>query len=110
LPLLPLAALPTSHIGLDGLGSLIALGAVCSGIAYALLYAIVRARGATVASTITYLIPVVSTALGAAVLGEPLYWNEPVGAILLLLGIAISQGRLQAVVIPPRARPGRVGS
>lgn len=109
-PLLPLAALPTLHIGLDGLGSLIALGAVCSGIAYVLNYAIIRARGATVASTVTYVIPIVSTALGAAVLGEQLYWNQPVGAIWLLLGIAISQGRLQAVAMPARARPGRVGS
>lgn len=110
LPLLPLAALPSTHIGLDGLGSLIALGTVCSGIAYVINYSIIRARGATVASTVTYVIPVVSTALGAAVLGEQLYWNEPMGAILLLLGIAISQGRLPALATPARARPGRVGS
>jgi drug/metabolite transporter (DMT)-like permease len=110
LPLLPLASLPTTHIGLDGLGSLIALGAVCSGLAYVINYAIIRAKGATVASTVTYVIPIVSTALGAAVLGEQLYWNQPVGAVVLLLGIAISQGRLQQIVTPPRARPERVGS
>lgn len=108
-PFLPLAPAPSTHIGLDALGSLIALGAVCSGIAYALNYAIIRARGATVASTVTYVIPVVSTALGAAVLGEQLHWNEPVGALLLLIGIAISQDRLPAL-IPARARPERAGS
>jgi drug/metabolite transporter (DMT)-like permease len=96
-PFLPLAAAPSADIGLAGVGSLIALGALSSGVAFAINYAIVRARGATVASTVTYLMPVVSTALGAAVLGEALHWNQPVGAALLLFGIALSQGRLPAI-------------
>lgn len=93
---LPLSPNPTTHIGLDGWGSLLALGVLGSGVAFALNYAIVRARGATAASTVTYLIPVFSTVLGAAVLGEALYWNQPAGAAVLLLGIALSQGRLRA--------------
>ena len=102
--LLPFASGPTSHIGLDGLGSLLALGILGSGVAYALNYAIVRAAGATVASTVTYLIPVFSTVLGVVVLGEPLAWNQPVGAAILLTGIAISQG-LAARSAPVRPRP-----
>jgi drug/metabolite transporter (DMT)-like permease len=94
---LPLARTPTAHIGLDGWGSLLALGVLSSGVAYALNYAIIRARGSAVASTVTYLIPVVATILGAAVLGESLRWNELAGALVLLLGIAITQGRLEAV-------------
>jgi drug/metabolite transporter (DMT)-like permease len=90
----PLARAPTLHIGLDGAGSLLALGALGTGVAYAFNYAIVRARGATVASTVTYLIPVFSTVLGAAVLGENLHWNQPLGAAVLLAGIAIAQGRV----------------
>jgi drug/metabolite transporter (DMT)-like permease len=96
-PFLALARAPTTHIGLDGLGSLLALGALGSGVAFALNYAIVRARGATTASTVTYLIPVFSTVLGATVLGEALHWNQPAGAVVLLLGIAVSQGRLRAL-------------
>ena len=38
------------------------------------------------ATTVTYLIPVVSTTLGIVVLGESLTWNEPVGAGLVLAG------------------------
>jgi drug/metabolite transporter (DMT)-like permease len=91
---LPLAHAPTTHIALDGLGSLLALGALGSGVAFALNYAIVRARGAALASTVTYLVPVFSTVLGAAVLGETLHWNQPAGTAVLLLGIAVSQGRL----------------
>jgi drug/metabolite transporter (DMT)-like permease len=48
------------------------------------MHAIVRAAGPTTFSTVTYLIPVVSTALGVLVLAEPLGWNEPVGAAVVL--------------------------
>jgi drug/metabolite transporter (DMT)-like permease len=93
---IPFARAPTVHIGLDGLGSIVALGVLGTGVAYVLNYSIVRAAGATIASTVTYLIPVFSTLLGVIVLGEPLSWNQPAGAAILLLGIAVSQGRLTA--------------
>lgn len=90
----PFSRAPSVHIGLDGLGSLIALGAFGTGVAYVLNYAIVRAAGATVASTVTYLIPVFSTLLGALVLSESLHWNQALGMLTMLCGIAISQERL----------------
>ncbi|HEY2437144.1 MAG TPA: DMT family transporter [Solirubrobacteraceae bacterium] len=108
-PFLLLAPVPTT-LRLEDVGSLLALGALSSGVAFALNYAIVRARGATVASTVTYVIPVVSTALGAAVLGEQLHWNQPAGTLVLLLGIAISQGRVTFRRLPARAGPEQVGS
>ncbi len=91
----PFVRAPAAHLGLDGLGSLLALGVLGSGVAYVLNYAVVRAAGATTASTVTYVIPVVSTVLGVVVLAEPLRWNQPVGAVVLFAGIAISQGRLR---------------
>jgi drug/metabolite transporter (DMT)-like permease len=94
-PFLALSHAPTVDIGVQGWGSLLALGALGSGVAYALNYAVVRAKGSAVASTVTYVIPVVSTILGVVVLGETLSWNEPVGAMIMLSGIAISQGRLR---------------
>jgi drug/metabolite transporter (DMT)-like permease len=66
------------------------LGVLGSGVAYVLTYAIVRAAGATTFSTVAYLIPVFSTALGVAVLGEGLGWNEPAGAAVVLAAIALS--------------------
>jgi drug/metabolite transporter (DMT)-like permease len=95
--LAPFAGAPTAQIGLDGLGSLLALGVLGTGVAYILNYRIVRAAGSAIASTVTYVIPVFSTLLGVLVLGEALHWNQPAGAIVLLLGIAISQGRIPAV-------------
>jgi drug/metabolite transporter (DMT)-like permease len=92
----PFAPAPTIHIGLDGLGSILGLGILSSGVAYALNYSIVRAAGATVASTVTYVIPIFSTLLGVLVLSEPLRWNQPVGAAILLFGIALSQRQFTA--------------
>ena len=78
----------------DSVLSMIALGAGGTGIAYVLNYEVIRRVGATVASTVTYLIPIFSTVLGVVVLGEGLAWNQPVGAAVVLLGVALSQGRL----------------
>jgi drug/metabolite transporter (DMT)-like permease len=75
-------------LGLDAAGSLLALGALGTGLAYILNYAIVRAAGATTAATVTYLVPVVSTALGVIVLGEGVTWNEPLGAAVALGAVA----------------------
>jgi drug/metabolite transporter (DMT)-like permease len=91
----PFARAPTADIGLDGLGSVLALGALGTGIAYVLNYAVVRAAGATTASTVTYLIPVFSTLLGVLVLGETLRWNQPAGTLVLFAGIAMSQERVR---------------
>ncbi len=105
---IPFARAPTTHIGLDGAGSLLALGALGSGVAYALNYSIVRAVGSIVAGAVTYLIPLFSTLLGVVVLGERLSWNEPVGAVVLLSGIAVAEGRLRrprATSTPPAPAP-----
>lgn len=85
--------------------SLAALGALGTGLAYILNYAIVRQAGATTASTVTYLVPLWATALGVLVLSEPLTWNEPVGAAVVLGSVAASQGVLR---IRPRRAPAAV--
>jgi len=77
--------------------AMLALGVLGTGVAYILNYAIVRMAGATTASTVTYLVPVVSTALGIAVLDERLEWNQPVGAALVLASVAYSEGLLPRV-------------
>jgi drug/metabolite transporter (DMT)-like permease len=75
--------------------SLLALGALGTGLAYILNYAVVRRAGATTASTVTYLVPVWATLLGVLVLSEPLSWNEPVGAAVVLASVAASQRTLR---------------
>lgn len=91
----PFTAAPTLHIGAGGVLGILSLGVLGTGVAYVLNYAILRAAGATTAATVTYVVPVFSTVLGAVVLGETVHWNQPLGAAVLLTGIAISQGRLK---------------
>ncbi|MFI5198933.1 MAG: DMT family transporter [Candidatus Limnocylindrales bacterium] len=97
LMLLPLAALSggtTGPITSSVVLSMLALGALGTGIAYVLNYRIVAAAGATTASTVTYLTPLVAILVGFVFLGEPLTWNEPIGGLIVVLGVAVSQGRL----------------
>jgi drug/metabolite transporter (DMT)-like permease len=93
----PFAAAPTTQISVDGLGSILAIGVLGTGVAYLFNYAIIRAAGATTAATVTYVVPLFSTLLGVIVLSEGLSWNQPVGAAIRLGGIAVSQRRLGAV-------------
>jgi drug/metabolite transporter (DMT)-like permease len=83
-----------SDVSLDPVLAMLALGVLGTGFAYILNYAVVRLAGATTASTVTYLVPLVSTALGIAVLNEQLRWNEPVGAAVVLASVAFSEGLL----------------
>ena len=69
------------------------LGCVGTGIAYVFNINVVRAMGATTASMVTYLNPVVSVTLGVIILSEAVHWNEPVGALLVIGGILIGQDR-----------------
>ena len=77
--------------------SMLALGIGGTGIAYIWNTNIVKSWGATTASTVTYVIPIVGVALGFLVLDERLHWNEPIGAVIVVLGILISQGRLKSL-------------
>ena len=77
------------------IASLIALGCLGTGIAYVWNQNTVRAWGPTRASTVTYITPVVGVLLGVVVLGETISWNEPVGALVVFLGILLAQDRLR---------------
>jgi drug/metabolite transporter (DMT)-like permease len=85
------------HANTDGgsvlwpLLAVLALGVVGTGIAMSLQYDVVRAAGPTVGVSVTYLIPVVSVALGVLLLGERLQWPQLVGAAIVL-GAAILIG------------------
>jgi drug/metabolite transporter (DMT)-like permease len=83
---------------------MLALGGLGSGVAYVLNTHIVGVAGGTVASSVTYVTPLVSVAAGALLLAEPLNWHEPVGGAVVLLGVAISQGRIPLPALL-RAKP-----
>jgi len=100
--LAPFIATQPAHLGGRVVASVLALGAVGTGLAYVWNTNIVSGWGATNASTVTYLTPLVGVLLGIAVLHESVSWNEPVGAVVVVLGIAISRGRPATAVGPGR--------
>ena len=77
------------------IASMLMLGCLGTGVAYIWNQNALRAWGPTRASTVTYITPVVGVVLGMVVLGEPLAWNEPVGALIVFLGILLAQDRLR---------------
>ena len=77
---------------------MLALGILGSGFAYIWNFSIIAAAGSSIASSVTYLTPVVAVFVGWLFLGEVIVWHEPVGALLVILGAAISQGRFHRKV------------
>jgi drug/metabolite transporter (DMT)-like permease len=87
--------------------SVLALGVFGTGLTFVLNYSLIRDVGATVTSTVAYVMPIVSTLLGIVALGEPLRWYEPVGAAVIIVGAVLAQSRErpgpQAVTVSPRS-------
>ncbi|WP_244181908.1 DMT family transporter [Streptomyces curacoi] len=73
--------------------AVVALGALGTGLAVLLQYGLVAEVGPTTAQMVTYFIPVIATAAGVALLGESLSWSTPVGAVIVLVGAALTQMR-----------------
>ncbi len=82
------------HLTATVLAAVLALGVAGTGASYVLNYQLIADEGPTAASMATYLIPVVAVILGAFVLAEPVTWNLALGAITILTGVALSEGRL----------------
>lgn len=80
--------------------AVVALGVFGTGIAFALNNHVVRTAGITTGSMVTYLPPFVGAVAGVVVLHEHLTWNQPVGGIIVLCGVGVSQGLFV------RLRPG----
>lgn len=73
-----------------GLAALL-LGGLGSGLAYVMHYQVTKVAGAAIASSVTYVMPVVAAAAGVLLLNEILHWYEFAGAAVVMIGIIISQ-------------------
>jgi drug/metabolite transporter (DMT)-like permease len=94
-PLLAGAPPAPAALSTDVLLSVLALGALGTGLAFVLNFRVIRVAGASTSASVTYLMPVVATLVGVLVLREHLVWNQPVGALIVLAGVAVSQGVLR---------------
>jgi uncharacterized membrane protein len=76
----------TPHVTAESVAAIVVLGIVGTGFAYVLNYQIITSEGATAASTVTYLLPVVAIVLGVLVLGESITVTTLAGIALVLAG------------------------
>jgi drug/metabolite transporter (DMT)-like permease len=97
---LPLAIIagPPGHVEPGPIVATIVSGSLSVGFGFALYYRLIHEVGPSTASMVSYLLPVFAILAGTLFLGESLSWNEPVGGLVVLAGLAISERRLSAVL------------
>ena len=74
---------------------IVMLGFLGTGIAYIWNYRNIKLAGSAVASTVTYITPLVAVVLGFLILGESLRIDQLLGGIVVLVSSAMVQERLQ---------------
>jgi drug/metabolite transporter (DMT)-like permease len=99
-----LGRLPSELPQASAIGSLVALGLLCTALAYVIYFDLIAEAGATRASVITYVNPAVAVVLGVLLLHEPLGLGTLVGFGLIVLGCALSTGLLRDPRASARAR------
>ena len=99
--MLPLAVLywPNISPGNTAWGAAVVLGIVNSGLAYILMFRLLKSIGIVRTVLLTYLMPVFAIALGYAILAEPITMAMLIGGGLILLGVGLATG---VVVLPDR--------
>ena len=90
--LIPLDPTPgRGELTVSATTALVMLGIFGTGVGMVLLWHVIRKAGSTIAATVTYVIPVVSTAIGVTFLSEDLEWNEVVGGLIVIVGVVLTQ-------------------
>ena len=88
LPFFPAPASPTPGVW----AAVLALGVLCSGIAYLIYFRLIDEVGPTSALTVTFLNPVFGILWGALFLGETVGWHTLAGSSIVLVGTALVTG------------------
>ncbi|MET3130484.1 drug/metabolite transporter (DMT)-like permease [Oxalobacteraceae bacterium GrIS 1.11] len=91
LPALPFFPAPASP-GVGVMGAVLALGVLCSGVAFLLYFRLIRDIGATSALTVTFMIPVFGILWGHLFLGEVIGWYTIAGSAIVIVGTALVTG------------------
>jgi drug/metabolite transporter (DMT)-like permease len=99
LPFFIINGISNDFYRLQSVIAMLCLGIFGSGFAYIWNFAITAAAGSAIASTVTYLTPVVAVIVGFLYLGEVVVWHEIVGALIVIVGALLSQGRLNRLVM-----------
>ena len=94
--LLPLAVLywPAAPVSSIAWYSVLALGVLCTGVAYAIFYRLLDRVGSAYAASVTFLIPIFGVVWGAIFLKEQVTAGMVLGCLVILLGTALATGKL----------------
>lgn len=76
-------------------GCVVALGVICTGLAYILFFRLVEHAGSTYAASVTFLIPVFGMIWGSVFLGERITPTMLAGSAVVLLGTALASGKIR---------------
>jgi drug/metabolite transporter (DMT)-like permease len=85
-------------VQLDTIVAVLWLGILGSFVAYLLFFFLIEHLGATMASMVTYMFPVIGVAIGVVALGERMDASLLIGTALVVVGIIIVSLRYDAVV------------
>ncbi|MFI9009140.1 DMT family transporter [Actinosynnema sp. NPDC053489] len=96
----PAWAGPPSWPGWSAVAALLVLGALGTGFAYVLNLDLIRAAGPAAASTVTYVTPLWSTAIGAVLLGEHVGWHTAAGGAVVIAGVLLARSRQNVKISP----------
>lgn len=98
-----IAYAPTQWPSAEVTASVVALGVICTALAFVIFFALVAEVGAVRSTLVTYLNPAVAVAAGALVLGEPISWLTAAGFVLVLAGSALASRRAPVEASEPAA-------
>jgi drug/metabolite transporter (DMT)-like permease len=92
--LIPIALLhwPPHAISLKAWAAVVALGVLCTALAYVLYFRIIARVGPAKALTVTFAIPVFAVLYGVLLLGEEVSWWMLICGLVIVSGTALSSG------------------
>ncbi len=98
-----IAYAPTQWPSAKVTASVVALGVICTALAFVIFFALVAEVGAVRSTLVTYLNPAVAVAAGALVLDEAISWLTGAGFVLVLAGSALASRRAPVTASEPAA-------
>lgn len=101
-PLTPLLGWESPDLTGRVVVAVLALGLLGTGLAYVLYFRLIADLGASTASSVNYVVPVVAVVVGVVVLDEPVTWPLVLGGVLVIVSMAYARRR---PAVPPSPRP-----
>ncbi len=92
--------LPHRLPGAPALASVAVLGLLCTAVSMLGMFYLIKQTGAARTALITYINPVIATALGVLVLHEQLGWSAPIGLAVILVSVRLASAGASAESLP----------